>query len=239
MNFFRLGMTAVFAALVALDVASSARASVVFDNFAPANAFNGSNFFSIYGGSRNLDLHGEPLPDRDVAMPFIAAASGAVGTIDVAIEMLLTTGTNAFDLILLTDSGGHPGAAIESIHRAVTPGNPGVVSVDSLSHPILTAGQSYWLAASVDGMSEMSWFTNLIGDVGPVGVRDAPADWVLVDDPRGAFRVLSTTPIPEPSTLPLALLAAVTLAALTRSEGERKERGAFGGKARRLSTSHI
>ena len=112
MNFFRLGMTAVFAALVALDVASSARASVVFDNFAPANAFNGSNFFSIYGGSRNLDSHGEPLPDRDVAMPFIAAASGAVGTIDVAIEMLLTTGTNAFDLILLTDSGGHPGAAM-------------------------------------------------------------------------------------------------------------------------------
>ena len=65
MNFFRLGMTAAFAASVALDVASSARASVVFDNFAPANAFNGSNFFSIYGGSRFLDSHGEPVPDRD------------------------------------------------------------------------------------------------------------------------------------------------------------------------------
>ena len=152
-------------------------------------------------------------------MPFIAGASAAVGTIDVAIEMLITTGANAFDLILLTDSGGHPGATIESIHRAVTPGTPGVVSVDSLSHPILTARQSYWLAASVDGMSEMSWFTNLVGDVGPVGVRDAPADWVLVDDSRGAFRVLSRASIPERSTLPLALLAAVTLAALTRRPG--------------------
>ena len=75
MHFFRLGMIAAFAALVALDVASSARASVIFDNFAPANAFNGSNFFSIYGGSRCLDSYGEPVPDRDVALARRASAS--------------------------------------------------------------------------------------------------------------------------------------------------------------------
>lgn len=81
-----------------------------------------------------------------------------------------------------------------------------------MSHPILTAGDSYWLlvtTASLD--TNAGWYTNNLGDIGLTG-------WSLDDeslccvglDLRETFAVLGTPigAIPEPST---AIMAAIGL----------------------------
>ena len=80
---------------------------------------------------------------------------------------------------------------------------PSVV-VDSVTHPILTAGAAYWLLATTPGPdSGVSWFANNIGDLGPTAARfnDYPFD-TFRDDLRSAFAVYGdpVIPVPEPSS---------------------------------------
>jgi hypothetical protein len=154
---------------------------VLFSNLGPGDTFNSHSFFDVYGPTRLLDSMGQPFPDRDIAMPFTPAASDTFGSAELALEMLVTTGPNELDVILLSNAGGVPGAVIESIRLSLPPSSPRIVAANSALHPHLTAGTTYWLAASVDDASQMSWFINSIGDFGSVAFLDSsPGTWVIL-----------------------------------------------------------
>jgi len=79
---------------------------------------------------------------------------------------------------------------------------------NSILHPKLSAGETYWLAASLPEIGAFHWKFNSIGDTGPVaGNASIPPNWSTSGGPfrRGAFEIDGTpagaAPVPEPATM--------------------------------------
>jgi hypothetical protein len=88
----------------------------------------------------------------------------------------IVTGANELTISLNADSGGAPGAVIESFtvsgampsFGANSSGN--LVTATSILQPVLTAGTDYWVVLSIpeDGTSWSAWNLNSTGDLGPL-----------------------------------------------------------------------
>ncbi len=88
-----------------------------------------------------------------VADGFIAPLSAMLFEVSVAVEYedfppVGVTGTSPMLLTLFSDSGNSPGTPIESWMVPLSPTDTSltVVTVDSITHALLQAGQQYWLS---------------------------------------------------------------------------------------------
>ena len=153
---------------------------------------------------------------------FTAGATTNLGEIDVA--FFFGGGSGSFSLDLHADDGtGHLGGLIESfrgIGPAAFPGD--VLSVPSALHPLIAAGDTYWLIASpADAGSSVGWYLNSAGAIGTIytsvnGEATYRDRSISEGSDRGplalpAFR-LSGGEVPEVSSLALCGLGAVGLA---------------------------
>ena len=155
--------------------------------------------------------------------------TGGTGNADVAnplavsLETLYDPNPNELDVWVMSDSGGLPGAVLESFHFTDAMGpfgshNP-IVSADSVVRPSLTGGATYWLAASVPTVTCAAWNWSVYTESGDSAGRHS-GGWALdtYDRHHGAFRITATElgadVIPEPATL--SLLALGGLAVLRR-----------------------
>jgi hypothetical protein len=184
--------------VIGLLVAAPASAqTIVFDNM-PGDDYNPGTGHTISGASSPVGS------DFDQGDQFMPSASGNLS--DVWVAMGHVTGLNEFELWLTDDAGGTPGTtlwssgAIKDLMGPFGSLNPPVhISVDG--GPMLTAGSSYWLLASVADDTWAAWNWNNIGDEGLHASRQNMGGWGVGDGTRGAFRIA----VPEPTTLMLLL----------------------------------
>src|SRR5262249_46578332 len=142
---------------------------------------------------------------------------------EARLALTLRDGTNEVTLRLYDDAGGHPGTVLEAISlTGQMVGDGSVLTFASASHPLLTAGQTYWLLPLASTDTFAGWFTNNQGFTGAVARSDQPepTSWdVFGGQLLPAFSVRGaevTAAVPEPSGLALLGLGAAGLLAYAR-----------------------
>jgi hypothetical protein len=198
------------AAAVALAVASAAttRADIVFNNFGPGDTFG----TTVGWGFGNPN-------DVVSSMAFTVGAGTSYKLTEIDLAAGFISGTNSVTVSIRSDSGGTPGATLESWTIPMT-GQYGTLyppeMVTSVLNPILAANQQYWVSLAPGAAdAHGAWSLNTTADQGPVYVTIGGNPSFSGTNFRGAFRVLGTpatgTPTPEPATLVPTLIGALVL----------------------------
>jgi hypothetical protein len=173
--------------------AGQARADVLYNNFGTGDAYQTNNSWIIgrFPGTSITWVQGDPF-----------RVTGGDVTLD-RLTLALSwgvAGPNEVDVQFRADSGGLPGATLESFHFSnlgnFGMNNPPVVA-DSALHPLLSAGAQYWVTASASDLSFISWNLNSTGDTGPHAQSQNGGPFNIVPGTRGAYRV-EGTPSPAP-----------------------------------------
>lgn len=168
-------------AILALSITLSASASIIYSSDGTATP-----------GFTNTAGFGGPFAPN-VAMRFVASTSGVLSTITVPLSMVAPNSSVVFQL--LADMGGAPGVVLDSFTFTV-PGSPTLLTANSTSHPLLTAGAAYWIESGWTMQQRVLWF-----DANPVasGTVWSSTGGVETDQALAAFALQSATQVPEPS----------------------------------------
>jgi hypothetical protein len=181
--------------LFVVIIPASARAAVVFSNLGPSDSY-GINFYAVHDRG-----------PQDVAMPFTVGAGPDYTFTSLEMALLnLNANPSLLSVHLMTDAGGLPGAIIESMSLAVTPGSSLVTGVSALT-PTLTAGTTYWIAtdAGPGFNGGWHWTSPPVSGTGAFS-DDHTATWTQFSDVSAAFRVNGdpiTPAVPEPGSMSL------------------------------------
>jgi PEP-CTERM motif len=156
------------------------------------------------------------------AMSFTPSVDARLESLTLSLESISGL-ENAFDVTVHEDSGGLPGADLESFHLVDTfpqyGTNPPPTIIDSVLNPILSAGSQYWLSIQGGPLSRGGWDLALasphVGTIAWLGF-EAPS-WTIYPfaEPQSVYRV-EGAPVPEPGTL--ALFGGGLLALLRRRQ---------------------
>jgi len=206
-------VTIVMAVGLGLAAADEARAdAVVFSNFGPGMSFNISTTWNVSG----TNFYG----GRVVAQSFTPSANFTFGSAQLAMGII--GGPNILQVVLMTSSGGFPGAIVETmtLTNAVAPiATGGIVLANSTLQPLLNAGTQYWIVAfAPEDDTFMGWNLSLNDFSTPVllnGSHSLTGPWEF-SAPRGAFQINGAS-VPEPATM-LLLGTSLTVMALRRSK---------------------
>jgi hypothetical protein len=196
---------AAFLAVLA-GLAGTARADVLYSNLGPGESYTQ---FAGWEEAGPNTLNGAVRQ----AIAFTVGETDAF--FDRArLALGLAGGANEMDLRLYDTVGGRPGTVLETIHasgqmpRFGDFGDGHLVTFDSALHPLLRAGDTYWLLPFASGNTDAGWNNNDRGLDGPFAdsYEVEPMTWLLFQQiNQGAFEVNGTpSPAPEPSTLGLA-----------------------------------
>jgi hypothetical protein len=148
------------------------------------------------------------------ATVFTATATGAVSQIMVGIE---NDDATVIPAALYLDNGsGEPGTQLETYMVSV-PASMALVTINSLTNPILTSGDTYWLVFG-PGAGGMEWAQN---DTGADGLPWGGSSPTTLTDARTFFadgiEVTGTSSAPEPGTAVLLAAGVAGLAGLRRT----------------------
>jgi hypothetical protein len=187
--------------------------SIIFSNFGPGlsyntaagnpvgNAFDGNNY-----AEANVFTTGSgdyPLESMQIALSCSFVCS------------------DPFRVTLSQNSGGKPGAAIETFTLAPSllgplGSNNTPLLLTSVLNPVLTGGTLYWVTVSSDLNDSIAWNWNSTGDRSPQALSpDGGITWFVPSGlTPGAFQVTLVTP--EPGTWGLLLGAGMVFGALKK-----------------------
>jgi len=196
--------------LAGLQVRNSLAVSV-YDNFGAGDTYDTGAGWAVTGPSSIL---GSGF-NYEAAMRFVPNEKYSFVSADLAVS--LDSGTNSLDVTLAADNSGAPGAAIETFQLNNDMGTFGVANApleaDSVTHPILDSGVTYWLVASATGDTYAIWNDSLSDTSG--GSGNAGTGWSFQSgNPTAAFSITGAalTPVPEPGSIALfgtGMLAAI------------------------------
>jgi hypothetical protein len=142
---------------------------------------------------------------------------------DVELAISLSAGPNELAVYLMGDSSGLPSGVIESfdVNGALST-NPStsLVTIDSVTHPLLQSGTQYWIVAAGGPSTFASWQQNVHNVMGPN--VSGPTLASLVRDSNSnvieAYQVDGAAVVPEPqSWLLVATGAAVLMLCMCRA----------------------
>ena len=196
----RLGRVfAVTAVVMCATAPVPANASTIFSNLASS-----APFFDVSSTWLITDETSEVPDDFDQGGSFTPSADYTLDSITVAFSYF--SGTNAFDLWLMSDSAGVPGAIIETFGFTNVPGSGTLLTAASVLNPVLSAGTPYWLIASAQGDGALGWHRNNTGDQ-TLALRANDGIFFVADaEVAPAFQVEGTplgAAVPEPASLTL------------------------------------
>jgi hypothetical protein len=155
---------------------------------------------------------------------FSPSVTGELAQFDVAISQFGGAIATDVPLSLYADNNNYPAELLESYIFTPTIQFTTCCSLEtvlSTTHPLLTAGQAYWLIATIGSRlfpapPENLWNENSIGALG-VSYSDGN---VFVGGPLGAFRVESFV-VPEPEARKLFFVGLLCLGFLARGPRAR------------------
>ena len=177
----------------------AARADMIYTDFGPGNGYDTTT--------------ADPIGDIGVNSAYAAEFTTSTGpvalsSISVALGQIEGAG-GLVNISLASDNGGSPGEILETLQGAVPDdffAGGSVVTVNSVSTPILQANTQYWVEVSaVDPSQTFGWYYNDLNPLasGPVGVsNDGGATYSVGPDTSPAFSVQGNV-VPEPSSLVL------------------------------------
>jgi hypothetical protein len=153
------------------------------------------------------------------AMAFTPSGNFTLTQIDVALSFVI--GTNSAMLSLNSDSGGLPDGVIESWTLTGLPvfgtTSNTVQTVIPVSSVSLISGTQYWLVASTIASNTWdAWNWNSIGSNGLVTANLGGGFHPPSTDTQGAFDVLGTPAVPEPTSIVLLATGLGVVVALRR-----------------------
>jgi hypothetical protein len=174
----------VFGVIILLTTALSTRASVIYST--DGTVMPGFSGDSGFGG---------PFAP-DVAMQFVATTSGVLSSITVPLSVAGGNPTTIFQV--LTNVGGAPGVVLDSVTFTVPSDTPTLLTADSTTHPLLSAGTTYWLESAWTMQQRILWF-----GASPVvngTVWSSTVGTVTGQEALAAFDLQADTRVPEPKT---------------------------------------
>jgi hypothetical protein len=196
-------MVGAFSLVLTLASAASADPIQVFSSFGPGNTFDVQRtFFGFDEGEE-----GDPDSRFARAMSFMPTATATLSSLELALEFPFSFTQGALQINLFDSAGTIPGAVIESWTGTSQTG-AGIFRFDSVTHPLLTAGQTYFVEATTVGRADGLWNFAF----GPTGSfvdirRNNNGAWELGGTrsfEQAAFRVsgdASVSATPEPASL--------------------------------------
>ena len=201
---------------------SAAQASIIFSNLGPSGTYDTAN--SLIVGN---DFVGDNLAEGDT---FQASSNAIFGDFQVALSCISAC-PDPFTVALTQDSGSDsPGTVIESFTDSGlllgTAGNNNpLLAFDSVLHPTLTAGTSYWITVSSDLNDSIAFSENITGDTSDEAIStDGGAPYFSPSGlTPGAYQVDSaaqTAVTPEPDSF-LLLASGLPLLAFARKFAPR------------------
>jgi hypothetical protein len=203
--------------VVGLSFSSLSRADIIFDNFGPGFSF------PDVGRILQGELVGN-IANIDQAASFTTGPNGAFVT-DVKLGIYVSSPANSpfdgrgpLDVIVASDAGGLPGAALSTTSLNVNNYLGQVVDAPTAGLVQLNPNTKYWIIADAKGKFDGAWEYNPINDFGPVAGRSNNGAWNLqnANDPRLVFQVQGRVPVPEPTSIGLLAIGFVAIAIYSR-----------------------
>ncbi|MBX3378585.1 MAG: hypothetical protein KF805_00695 [Phycisphaeraceae bacterium] len=190
-------------------VAGSANAATVFDTGAPDGGWLGYYGYDVFVG-------------QSVAVAFTVGQSYSLDRIGLwMMSNNFDSAGATYTLSIRTDANGgatHPGSTILESWNMATGAvgwNPVLDTAESVVHPILTAGQTYWIVCeSTEQWSDPVWVVANVANP----VLAGNIDWASGPDWQTGYQygvpgtVVEGTAIPGVGTLGLAGLAGIAAA---------------------------
>jgi hypothetical protein len=186
-------------------LAGPARADVLYSSLGPGESYQQFSQWAEEGPAAPLG------PVRQAEAFTVGGTDTVFDSARLAVS--LRTGANKIDVRLYNTVGGQPGTVIETMHFVGQMphfgdfGSGHLLTLQSELHPLLRAGETYWLLPLASGDTAAGWNWNNQGRNGPhAGSSQVePMSWTLSKRIQAAFEVNGTpSPAPEPSTLALA-----------------------------------
>lgn len=162
----RLNHTARMMAVIVLLGASAAHASIISsdiqsgDFFGPGIAIGLVPFVGVFNYA---------------GIGFTPSQAYTFDSTELAIS--LSSGPNVLNVYLMGSSSGLPSGVLESFDlTGALSTNPStsLVTIDSVTHPLLDAGMQYWIVAAGGPETYASWQQNVHGVMGP-NISGSPA----------------------------------------------------------------
>ena len=186
-------------------LAPGSLATIYGDGFTSPLAISDNFTGNNSPGGYSVGQYGNGPDTYAIGYNFLIPASGDVVFTGGAYVGSFGSGTNTVNMILRSDSGGKPGAVLESMTLInVLTGSGTTVGFSSTLKPVLSAGQTYWLTSEMMAPSTSTsyWWTPSNPDRGPTASRLNGGAWVVSTGDRGAFRIFSA-PIAKANSTPL------------------------------------
>ena len=146
----------------ALNASAPCHAVVIFNNLGPNDSFENATLSAPVW----LNSSGGTISQ---AVPFTVPA-GNYGWQFNTVEMALSTvsGVPNMRVHLHQDNSGVPGAVLDPMFLNGIPSSSAgtLMTVNSINNPVLSAGQTYWVAAYALSISQFAWHDNPIGQNG-------------------------------------------------------------------------
>jgi len=190
--------------LLSLSAATASRADVIYTTFGPGQSFLASANWPVQGPQVT-----------EFAASFVPAGNFTLDSIQLALVLL--SGSAALNVQVANDNMSAPGTPIETLSTTDITTTPAVVTIDSLSHPPLLSGATYWVVLSSGVTNEIGWNWNDAEIVGVSRLTAPSTTWMPLgtEVSTPAFEVDGTpvSAIPEPAdlwlmTAPLAVFLA-------------------------------
>jgi len=100
-------------------------------------------------------------------------------------------------------------------------GTNALLDFNSATHPLLTAGTTYWLVATTDDSTVAEWNVNNQNIHGTYYSIQGGRELLIPDQLVGAFQVSGDLMVPEPASVTLLALGIVGLASIRLLRGKR------------------
>lgn len=199
-----------------LAAASRVHADTIYSTFDPDQSFLSSVGWPVVGPGAD-----------EFAASFVPTQNFTLDSIELA--AVLVSGVPALNIEVAADNASSPGAAVEMLSTTDLSATPAVVTIDSLSHPLLLAKETYWVVLSSDVVNEVGWNWNDAEFVG-VSLLMPGSSWFPLgtEVPTPAFAVFGTptsTTIPEPASVWLLMAALAAGVGACRIPGIRSRLG--------------
>ena len=190
------------ASLLACPIVSAQ--TVTYSNLGPGDSFSTTNGWSI--GYPFSELEG----GQKVAFSFEALTTGSIHSADLALSRLSIGGSNDVTVGIFSDSGGAPGALIDSSSLIVSD-TPEIATFSFTSGSVITSGVTYWIGVHPSSATptDVVWWWNYLegGQTSDRSGINTPSE-VLLGGLWGGVSSgiiesaysINVSPVPEPST---------------------------------------
>ncbi len=173
----------------------------VYNSFGPGNSYITYADWGVIGASAGGFVGHAEL--------FVPSVSGNLYSLQVAVGQR-SGGTGLVNFSVAADNGGTPGVKLENFSNVLAPSPAsGVVTINSITAPLLQAGVTYWLCAEpAQSTTTVAWCVNNQGYKNDYAQEGPPGQWTsghILFESNGAFDV-SVVAVPEPSSIGLTIL---------------------------------